>query len=67
MVRNNAVAQRMHSDDIAGGTAQHIPCLCAHLQDFAGILVHSNHRGLPYNNALITLKDQHIGRSQVNT
>ena len=67
MVRHDAILQRMHSNDVTGGTAQHIAGCSTDLQDLAGILVHCHNRGFPDNQALAVGIDQNIGCTQVNT
>ena len=66
MVGNDAVTQRFHSHNIAGGTSQHIAGRRTYLQDLTGILVHRNHRGLTDNQTLAVGIDQNIGVTQVD-
>ncbi len=67
VVADDAVLQRVHGNDVAGGTAQHIPGGGAHLQHLAGVLVHGNHRRLPDHQTLAIGVDQNVGGTQVNT
>ena len=67
MVRDNAILQRMHGHNVTGGTAQHIPGGSAHLENLAGILVHSHNRRLPDHQTLAVGKNQNVGGTQVHT
>ena len=67
VVGDNALPQRPDGDDVAGGTAQHSLRVRAHLQQLAGGLIHSHHRGLVEHNALALYIYQYGGGTQVDT
>ena len=67
MVGDDTGLQRMHSHHITGGSAQHIPCGSAYLEDLAGVFVHGNHRGLPNDDTLAVHIDKYIGGTQIDT
>ena len=67
IVGDNALTQGADGNDVAGGTAQHGLGLGAHLQQLAGILIHSHHGGLIQHDALALHKHQNRSGSQVNT
>ena len=52
ILADNAVTQGSDRHDIAGGTAQHLLCLNAHLENAVGVGVDRHHRGLLQHNAL---------------
>ena len=66
VVGNHALPQGTDGNDVAGGAAQHLTGLLAHLQQFAGILVHCYHGGLVENDAFIFHVYQYGSSSQVN-
>ena len=67
VVGDNALPQRPDGNDVAGGTAQHSLRVRAHLQQLAGGLIHSHHRGLVEHNALALYIYQYGGGTQVDT
>ena len=67
MVGNDALTQRLHSNDVTGGTAQHAAGSCTDLQNLAGILIDRNNRGFTNHKALAVCINQHIGCTQVDT
>ena len=66
MVGYGAVLQRVHGDHVAGSTSQHVPRGRTHLQNLAGVLVHSHNRGFPDDQSLAVGVNQNIGCTKVN-
>ena len=66
VVGNDALTEGTDGHDIAGGTAQHLLGIGAHLQQLAGVLVQGDHGGLPQDDALILYKDQYAGGTKVD-
>ena len=67
VVGDDALTQRTHGNDVAGGTAQHGLGVGAHLQQLAGILVHGHHGGLAQDHALALNINQDGGGTKVNS
>ena len=67
MVGNDAAGQGLHGNQVAGGTAHHIPGTGTHLEDLSLVAVHGNHGGFLYHDTLAVHIDQHIGSTQVHT
>ena len=66
IVADNAVAQRAHGDDVAGGAAKHIARSRADLQNLAGILVHGHDRRLAQDDAAPLYIAEHVCRAKVD-
>ena len=66
VVGDNALPQGTDGHNVAGGLAQHLLGLCAHLEQLAGVLVQRHHRRLPQHNTLVLDIDQHAGGAQIN-
>ena len=66
VIGDHALPEGPDGHDVAGGAAQHLPGLLAHLEELAGILVHSHHGGLVEDDAFIFHVYQYGSRAQVN-
>ena len=67
IVGDHALPQGADGDNIAGSTAQHGLRLCAHLQQFAGVLIQRHHGGLVEHDALALHINQNRRGTQIDT
>ena len=66
-VGDNAVFQRSHGHNGAGGAADHLLGLGAGGNHTLGLYIYGYHAGLPHNNAALAVADHGGGSTQVDT
>ena len=65
-IGDDAIAQRAHGADVAGGAAEHELGLITHRQGHAALEIDGHHRGLLQHDALAGHVHQGVGRAQVD-
>ena len=66
-VGDDAVFQRSHGHNGAGGAADHLLGLGAGGNHPLGLYIYGYHAGLPHNNAALAVADHGGGSTQVDT
>ena len=66
VIGDHALPEGPDGHDVAGGAAQHLPGLLAHLEQLAGVLVHGHHAGLVEDDPLVFYIYQNGSSPQIN-
>ena len=66
VIRDDTLPQRVHGHHVAWGSAQHISCGGADLQNLASVFIHRHHRRLPQHDSLALSIYDNICIPQVN-